>query len=176
MELNNELCKMKEKNSLEISSIRKDFRSRIKSLKYDLGKKGKEIIRLREQINPTMDEIDEPPSAEIFHVDIEVNLDPADNHLLENSFCNHTPQCIVRQPRPPPLPGITHLRDDFSEYHEHMLIKGRVPSAYGCHESCLKSSVKNYGCNSCVWFKWHGQQFGFPDINPEVYKKYIDIT
>ena len=106
---------MKGKNSLQISSIRKDFRSRIKSLKKDLGKKGKEIIRLREQINPTVDETEEPPSAEIFHEDIKVNLDPPNTYLSENSFCNHTPQGIVRQPRPPPLPCLLYTSDAADE-------------------------------------------------------------
>ena len=99
----------------------------------------------------------------------------SDLQHVDGFGCWHTPQCIVRQPRPPPLPGLTHIKNNDSQYHVHMMSKAGVPGAYGGHDSCLNaSSSKNYGCDSCVWFKWHGQLHGYPDINPHDYKKYME--
>ena len=47
--------------------------------------------------------------------------------------CNHSPQCTIRQPRPPPLPSVTILVNHQSKYHEHILSKAGVPGCYGGH-------------------------------------------
>ena len=175
--LNKELGEMKEKHSVAISDIKQDYKTQIKSLKNNLRKKGKEVSKLQKQIEDTIvnDETVNTLAAEKFDEDMDIGLSLLDKHHIDSSLCTHTPQCTIRQPRPPPLPRITHLRDDVSRYHEHMLSKAGVPGAYGGHDSCLNvSDSKNYGCNSCVWFKWHGQLHGFPDINPYYYKKYLD--
>ena len=49
-----------------------------------------------------------------------------------------------------------------------------APSRYGGHDHCLNAYSKNYGCNDCVWFKWNGELYGFPDIHPQDFKKYLD--
>ena len=46
-----------------------------------------------------------------------------------------------------------------------------VPGRYGGHDRCLDAYSKNYGCDDCVWLKWHGELHGFPDINPYDFKK-----
>ena len=39
---------------------------------------------------------------------------------------------------------------------------------------CFEVDYKNYGCDDCVWLKWHGDLHGYPDINPWEFKKYLD--
>ena len=51
-------------------------------------------------------------------------------------FCRHSPQCILCQPRPAPLPLVTHLRNDVSKYHEYMM-NGGLPAQYGGHDRCI---------------------------------------
>ena len=90
-------------------------------------------------------------------------------------FCRHSPQCILRQPRPPPLPSVTHIRNIVSNYQEHIMSKQGVPAQYGGHERCLNMSPsKNYGCDDCIWFKWHDQLHGYPDINPGDFRKHLE--
>ena len=96
-------------------------------------------------------------------------------HESEN-ICQHVPQCITRQPIPPPMPAITHLKNDVTKYHIHMLSESGVPGRYGGHDRCLDAYSKNYGCDACVWLKWHGNLHGFPDINPHDYRKYLEPT
>ena len=55
-----------------------------------------------------------------------------------------------------------------------MISKGGVPGRYGGHDKCMDAYSKNYGCESCVWFKWHGQLLGYPDINPYDFKKHLE--
>ena len=93
-----------------------------------------------------------------------------------DGVCKHSPPCISRQPYPPPLPTVRHLRNDRSKYHVHMMSTDGIPGRYGGHERCLEAYSKNYGCEGCVWLKWHGELHGFPDINPHDYKKYLDPT
>ena len=89
-------------------------------------------------------------------------------------ICKHSPQCVIRQPYPPPLPSITHIRNDRSKYHLHMMSRHGLPGHYGGHERCINAYSKNYGCESCIWFKWNGELYGLLDINPHEYKKYLD--
>ena len=87
--------------------------------------------------------------------------------------CNHSPQCTIRQPRPPPLPSVTFLVNHQSKYHEHILTRAGVPGCYGGHSQCFSIDNANYGCEDCVWLKWHGDLHGYPDINPWDFKKYL---
>ena len=93
-----------------------------------------------------------------------------------DGLCKHSPVCTLRQPRPPPLPTVRHLRNERSKYHVHMMSKTGIPGRYGGHERCLDAYSKNYGCADCVWLKWNGEIHGFPDINPHDYEKYLDPT
>ena len=90
--------------------------------------------------------------------------------------CHHSPVCVSRQPFPPPSPSITFLENEKSKYHEHMMSKYGAPSRYGGHDRCMNGSSNNYGCDSCVWFKWFGELHGFPDINPWDFKKYLETS
>ena len=92
----------------------------------------------------------------------------------EVNDCSHSPPCISRQPYPPPLPSITYLKNETTEYHLHMLNSAGLPGRYGGHERCMNAYSKNYGCERCIWLKWNGELYGLPDINPHEYKKYLD--
>ena len=89
--------------------------------------------------------------------------------------CNHTLQCIIREPRPPPFPSITFLINEDSKYHQHMMQWSKKEFA-GCGK-CFSVDNENYGCRDCVWLKWwykcHGETHGFPDIEAWTYKKYL---
>ena len=89
--------------------------------------------------------------------------------------CEHSPQCVSRQPRSAPLPSITFLVNERSKYHQHMMEWSREEFA-GCWK-CFSVDNENYGCRECVWLKWwlkwHGELHGFPDIGPWIYKKYL---
>ena len=93
---------------------------------------------------------------------------------ISNALFQHIPQCVLRQPFPPPLPAVTHIRNEDSEYHKHIMSKTGVPGRYGGHTSCMGISVKNYGCNSCVWYKWHGELHGYPDVDPSDFQNHLD--
>ena len=88
--------------------------------------------------------------------------------------CKHTPQCIVREPRPPPSPSITFLYNERSKYHEHMMLWSK--KEFAGHPRCFSVENENYGCDDCTWlkwwYKWHGETHGFPDIPEWRYKKY----
>ena len=92
------------------------------------------------------------------------------------SGCGHSPVCILRQPYPPPLPSVTHLKNDSSKYHLHIMSSSGIPGRYGGHERCMNAYSNNYGCDGCIWLKWNGDLYGLPDINPNVYRKYLDPT
>ena len=89
--------------------------------------------------------------------------------------CSHIPQCIVRQPLPPPFPSITHLVNLTSKYHLHMVSK-TADDFDGCY-GCFSVENENYGCDKCTWlkwwFKWHGERHGFPDISSRIYKQHL---
>ena len=130
---------------------------------------------LGEEINPACVKCDDPLSSD------------TEDHVCDNqsltvvepvnpSVCHHSPQCVIRQPYPPPLPLVTHIKSDISKYHIHILDTGGVPARYGGHDHCLKGHSKNYGCEACVWLKWYGELYGLPDINPQDFKKYLIYT
>ena len=54
-----------------------------------------------------------------------------DNSGPDPDGCMHSPVCIVRQPLPPPAPAVTHLVNEQSKYHEHMMSVRGVPGRYG---------------------------------------------
>ena len=107
---------------------------------------------------------------------------PSNEHFLpskqnknKDDICQHSPQCVRRQPLPPPLPRITFLKDNDSDYHKHMMDwRFGVPGRYGGHEDCLRIENKNYGCSDCKYFKRFGERLGYPDINPWTYRKFLD--
>ena len=39
----------------------------------------------------------------------------------DHDGCKHTPVCVTRQPHPPPYPSITHLVNEVTKYHEHIM-------------------------------------------------------
>ena len=83
--------------------------------------------------------------------------------------CEHKPQCVVRQPKPPPVDKCSILVHNGSKYHEHFLTS--VPARYGPHDNCMAVSYENYGCSDCIWFKKWGELHGYPDLWP---LKYIE--
>ena len=89
--------------------------------------------------------------------------------------CEHIPQCILRQPLPPPFPGITFLYNERSNYHKHMM--SWTKKEFAGHSRCFSVENENYGCDDCTflkwWYKWHGENHGFPDIEEWTYKKYL---
>ena len=87
--------------------------------------------------------------------------------------CSHSPQCVIRQPKPPPLDKSTILVHHGSKYHEHMDSEAGVPARYNTHEYCMRIDYRNYGCEDCIWFKWWGELHGFPDINPWCFKEHL---
>ena len=97
-----------------------------------------------------------------------------DNTGPDPDGCKHSPVCVTRQPHPPPYPSITHLVNEVTKYHEHMMSRAGVPGRYPGCERCMEAYSKNYGCDSCVWLKWHGEPHGYPDIHPADYKKYLE--
>ena len=93
----------------------------------------------------------------------------------EFHVCNHSTQCIIREPLPPPFPSITFLHNEKSEYHTHMMQWSKKEFA-GCVK-CFSIENENYGCRDCRWLKFwyarHGETHGFPDIATWIYKKYL---
>ena len=89
--------------------------------------------------------------------------------------CEHKPQCILREPRPPPSPTITFLYNEYSKYHQHMMLWSK--REFDGHPRCFAVENENYGCDDCTWlkwwYKWHGENHGFPDIPEWIYKKYL---
>ena len=89
--------------------------------------------------------------------------------------CTHSPQCIMREPLPPPSPSLTFLYNEKTEYHIHMMQWSRKEFA-GCSK-CFSVENENYGCRECRWLKFwygrHGETHGFPDIPNWMYKKYL---
>ena len=59
----------------------------------------------------------------------------------------------------------------FSYYDQYMMSKNGVPGKFGApHRKWLDAISKNYGCEACIWQKWHGERFGYPDMNPKDFK------
>ena len=72
--------------------------------------------------------------------------------------------------------SITHIVNEKSKYHEHMMTKAGVPGRYPGHEKCMNAYSKNYGCEDCIWLKWYGELHGYPDIHPANFKKHLEPT
>ena len=83
--------------------------------------------------------------------------------------CEHKPQCVVRQPKPPPSDKCSILVHNGSKYHEHFLTS--VPARYGPHDNCMAVSYENYGCSDCIWVQKWGELHGYPDLWPLKYIK-----
>ena len=98
---------------------------------------------------------------------------PATVSSESNMTCHHTPQCVTRQPRPPPSDKCAILVHEGSRYHEHMASERGVPARYSTCEYCMRIDWKNYGCEDCIWFKWWGELHGYPDINPWSFKEHL---
>ena len=97
-----------------------------------------------------------------------------DNTGPDPEGCKHTPVCVIRQPLPPPSPALKYLVNEQSKYHEHMMSLQGVPGRYGGCDRCMEAYSKNYGCNDCVWLKWHGDLHGYPDLHPSDFRKYLE--
>ena len=98
-----------------------------------------------------------------------------DDAGTDPTFCMHTPQCVSRQPYPPPSPSMPYISHDVSKYHIHMMSKS-AEDFTGC-VTCFSVDNENYGCDKCTWlkwwFKWHGDRHALPDIHPSKYRKYL---
>ena len=90
------------------------------------------------------------------------------------AFCHHSPQCVLRQPKPPPAEKCKVLIHPGSNYHEHIISERGVPSRFSTHDYCMRIEYENYGCQDCVWFKWWGELHGYPDINPWDFKEHLE--
>ena len=91
-----------------------------------------------------------------------------------SGVCSHSPQCISRQPLPPPPEKCSILKHLGSKYHVHMVNEtSGVPARYGPHEYCMRIEYENYGCEDCIWFKWWGELHGYPDICPWSYEEHL---
>ena len=92
-----------------------------------------------------------------------------------SELCTHSPQCIMREPLPPPFPSITFLYNEESQYHTHMMQWSKNEFA-GCGR-CFSIENENYGCRDCRWLKFwfgrHGETHGFPDVATWIYRKYL---
>ena len=87
--------------------------------------------------------------------------------------CSHSPQCIIRHPKPPPPEKCTILVHDGSKYHEHMESQSGLPYQLGrTHEYCLRIDYENYGCEDCIWYKKWGALHGYPDIHPWTFQEH----
>ena len=86
--------------------------------------------------------------------------------------CSHEKVCKLREPFPPPLPSVTPLQNNSSNYHLRMK-EGLLDWGFTCGY-CFRIDHKNYGCASCVWLKWFGDLHGYPDMNPHDYRKYLE--
>ena len=86
-----------------------------------------------------------------------------------DNLCDHQPQCVIRQPKPPPAEKCSILVHNSSKYHEHFLTS--VPARYGPYDDCMAVAYENYGCTDCIWFKKWGELHGYPDLWPLKYIK-----
>ena len=76
------------------------------------------------------------------------------DHEHSSNYCNHIPQCTLRQPFPPPL---ISLQSSESEEHLkfHKLKEG--------NDKLNRENLK--GCTSCFWMEFYGEQYGYPDMD-----------
>ena len=92
-------------------------------------------------------------------------------HTSSTSVCSHTPQCILRQPFPSPLPALTPLVNEYSLYHKKTMA-GELDWGSTCWY-CMRIDYEKYGCDSCVWIKCFRELNGYPDVNPYDYKEHL---
>ena len=173
--LNRQLTESKARAGREKAAIAKEFKAEIKSWRTDLGEERKQKIRLEKKIVELSKNPKPVDKDEVFR---DKEYSPASlNFEQASNECKHHPQCIVRQPLPPPSPAMPFLQNQDSKYHEHMMSNAGVPGKYGGCERCMREYYsKNYGCDDCIWLKWHGELHGYPDINPWVFKKHLESS
>ena len=186
--LNKQLTESKVKAGKEKAAIVKEYKAEIKSWRKDLGEERKQKMKLEKKIEELSREViakpvddDEAFSEEVSIHSISEELNPVcddDDSKKAPVRCIHFPQCITRQPLPPPSPSMPFLQNKDSRYHEHMISNVGVPGKYGGCERCMREYYsKNYGCDGeCLWLKWHGELHGYPDINPWDFKKYLESS
>ena len=97
-----------------------------------------------------------------------------ENISYHTPLCSHSPQCVIRQPHPPPPDKCSVMQHSGSLYHEHMVSEMGVPSRYNTHEYCMRIEYQNYGCDNCIWFKWWGELHEYPDINPWSFREHLE--
>ena len=87
-----------------------------------------------------------------------------------SNTCKHRPQCVQRQPKPPPPDKCSILVHNGSKYHELKTSGAHgLPACYGPHEDCMKVENRNFGCSEYIWFKKWGELHGLPDLYPWKY-------
>ena len=188
--LNNKRTKYNE----EKAEVLRKHKIEVKSWKKDLGEANSKVIKLEKELKALANEHEacsvfllNPPSianlptaATNIALGEDLTLicgggrDEKSGHDLDQ--CNHTPVCVTRQPHPPPYPSITHIVNERSKYHKHMMSSAGVPGRYPGHEKCMNAYSNNYGCNDCIWLKWFGEIHGYPDIHPADFKKYLEAN
>ena len=183
-EINKKFSEYRIKCEKENAVAKKSHQNEIKSWKKQLGYERKQKTKLESKLEKLIGgnitkEYSENKIISTFPKNSPVceNCDEtfkADESKPVHNICQHGPQCVIRQPYPPPSPCSPFIVHEVSKYHEHMMNK-TVDDMIGCIK-CFSVDNENYGCDKCTWlkwwFKWHGERHGFPDINPAVYKKY----
>ena len=150
--------------------------SKINILEKDIRKRDEEINWLTTSSKHGLN-IVEKPNKEINGLKLKQTSSEIDSAVEATAKhnCDHVPQCVTRDPFPPPSPKNPFLIDPVSKYHEHMMSKHGPPAMFGGCERCMEPwRSNNYGCDSCIWLKWHGEKFGLPDIKPWSYKKHLE--
>ena len=183
--LNKKLTESNAKARKEKAAIVKDYKAEIKSWRKDLGEERKQKLKLEKKIEElSKEETTKPVDNDETFSDEDSILSISEdhnrvcqNHEEAHVGCIHSPQCIIRQPLPPPSPSMPFLQNQDSKYHEHMMSNAGIPGKYGGCERCMREYYsKNYRCDDCVWLKWHGELHGYPDINPWDFKKYLESS
>ena len=188
--LNKRWVEKRNKYEQEKSQQLKEHRREVKAWKKDLGDANRKIVKLEKKLKvaetnevcslPVTASNPPPPVAKTSNAVTNPTCDSCDKTFVgedtvkDQISCKHDSVCVTRQPLPPPFPTITHLVNERSKYHEHMMSRAGVPGRYPGHEKCMDAYSKNYGCDECVWLKWHGELHGYPDIHPSDYKKHLD--
>ena len=177
-QINKNFSKFRTKSEKENAVEKKSHQAEIKYWKKELGSERKQKIKLEKILAEKKSS--EKEIASKFSDSVGCVCDKCDETFkAEESesdihHCQHSPQCVIRQPYPPPSPLLPHIVHEVSKYHEHMMNKN-VDELTGCI-SCFSIDNDNYGCDKCTWlkwwYKWHGERHGLPDIHQSVYKKY----
>ena len=187
-QMNKKFSEFKIKSEKEKAVAKKSHQAEVKFWRKELGNERKLRIKLeyklekvmkeyseKEMITPTPEYSSLLPTSSISHdCGNSDEIFEADSTKPEHNDCQHVPQCVIRQPFPPPSPVSPFIFHEVSKYHIHMM-NNSVDDLAGCIR-CFSVNNENYGCDKCTWlkwwFKWHGDRHAFPDIHPSVYKKY----